>query len=106
MSLQTATDLAILVNYGGAGGSKLQYGRLGSIVSKALGLDSLGVITLVLMVPPLEEVISEWLWVMRANVAEALEQLGWVEKQAIYFIQMDQLEIKNIFQIDFVLKVL
>ncbi len=83
--VSTATDLAILMDYGGAGGTKLQYGRLGSLVSNALGLGSLGVITLVLMVPPKKAGNPEWLWVMRANVAVALEQLGWVKKRSRFF---------------------
>lgn len=75
----TATDLALLVNYDGPGGAKLQYGKLGSMVSNALGLGALGVITIALMVPPQKAGNQEWLWVMRDNVARALEQLGWVE---------------------------
>ena len=74
----TATDLALQVGFAGPGGAKLQYGKLGSMVSEALGLGSLGVITLALMVPPHKAGNPEWLWVMRGNVARALEQLGWV----------------------------
>lgn len=81
----TATDLAGAVKYSGPGGAKLQYGILGSMVSDALGLGSLGVITLALMVPPDHFAIGEWLWVMRANVAKALEELGWVEKTSHLF---------------------
>jgi hypothetical protein len=81
----TATDLALLVDYKDFSAANMQYGRLGSMVSQALGLGSLGVITIVLMVPPQQGVINEWLWVMRANVVEALEQLGWVEKKSHLF---------------------
>jgi hypothetical protein len=83
--ITTATDLAIKVEYNGAGGAKLQYGKLGSMVSNALGLGSLAVITLALMGPPDDFAVKEWLWVMRANVAQALEQLGWVEKTSDLF---------------------
>lgn len=81
----TATELALLVGYKDFSAANSQYSRLGSMVSNALDLGSLGVVTLVLMVPPLENVISEWLWVMRANVAEALERLDWVEKTSHLF---------------------
>ena len=81
----TATDLALLVDFDGPGGAKLQYGKLGSMVSNALGLGSLGVITLVLMVPPNKAGNPEWLWVMRENVARALEQLGWVTNTSNLF---------------------
>jgi hypothetical protein len=83
--ITTATDLAIKVEYDGAGGAKLQYGKLGSMVSNALGLGSLAVITLALMTPPDNYAVKEWLWVMRANVAEALEKLEWVEKTSHRF---------------------
>ena len=83
--ITTATDLAAAVEYSGAGGTKLQYGRLGSMVSNALGLGPLGVITLALMVPPNGFAVREWLWVMRANVAQALEELGWVTKTSDLF---------------------
>jgi len=81
----TATDLALLVGYKSHRAGNSQYGRLGSMVSDALGLGSLGVITLVLMVPPFGAVISDWLWVMRANVVEALEELEWVDKTGHLF---------------------
>ncbi len=83
--ITTATDLAIKVEYNGAGGAKLQYGKLGSMVAEALGLDPVGVITLVLMTPPDNYAVKEWLWVMRANVAEALERLKWVENTSHLF---------------------
>ena len=83
--ITTATDLAIKAEYNGAGGAKLQYGKLGSMVSNALGLGSLGVITIALMTPPDKFAVKEWLWVMRANVAEALEKLEWVEKASHLF---------------------
>src|SRR5690349_9466893 len=83
--ITTATDMAIAVGYTGFIAANGQYGRLGSMVSNSLGLGSLGVITIALMVPPFGKVIGEWLWVMRANVAEALEQLEWVEKSSHLF---------------------
>lgn len=81
----TATDLALLVNYDSHSASNSQYGRLGSMVANEMGLGDLGVITLVLMIPPDNYSTNEWLWVMRENVAEALEQLGWVNKTSHLF---------------------
>jgi hypothetical protein len=83
--ITTATDMAIAAGYTGFIAANGQYGRLGSMISNALGLGSLGVITIALMVPPYGKIIREWLWVMRFNVAEALEQLGWVEKTSHLF---------------------
>src|SRR5687768_12834348 len=76
--ITTATDLSRTVGYSDFAAANGQYGRLGSMVSRALGLSSLGVITIVLMVPPYEDVVSEWLWVLRKNVVDALEELRWV----------------------------
>ncbi|MBE7435439.1 MAG: hypothetical protein HS100_16105 [Anaerolineales bacterium] len=81
----TATDLAISVEFNSHGAANMQYGILGSMVSEALGLGKLGVITLVLMIPPNNYSTKEWLWVMRENVAKALEQLGWVKKTSHLF---------------------
>lgn len=81
----TATDLAILVDYNSHSVGNSQYGALGSMVSQELGLGKLGVITLVLMIKPNNYSTKEWLWVMRENVAKALEQLGWVKKTSHLF---------------------
>lgn len=69
----TATDMAIKVDFNSHGGANMQYGILGSMVSEALGLGKLGVITLTLMIAPDNFSTKEWLWVMRENVAKALE---------------------------------
>ena len=82
--ITTATDLAFAMDYKNFNAANMQYGKLGSMVSNALGLGHLGVITLVLMLPP-SDANSEWLWVMRDNVAEALEKLGWVTKTSHLF---------------------
>ena len=55
------------------------------MVSQELGLGKLGVITLVLMIAPDNYSTKEWLWVMRENVAKALEKLGWVKKTSHLF---------------------
>ena len=81
----TATDTAIAMGFKDHRAANMQYGKLGSLVSQALGLGSLGVITLVLMIPPNHVANEEWLWVMRSNVAEALEKIKWVEKNSHLF---------------------
>jgi len=81
----TATDIAIKVDFNSHGGANIQYGMLGSMVSEALGLGRLGVITLTLMIAPDNYSTKEWLWVMRENVAKALEELGWVKKTSHLF---------------------
>jgi len=96
-NVTTSTDLALLTGYKDFSAANNQYGRLGSMVSNALDLGSLGVITLVLMVPPQENVISEWLWVMRANVVEALERLRWVEKTSHLFFPTGPVRGKKYF---------
>jgi hypothetical protein len=81
----TATDLALLVDYNNHSAGNSQYGALGSMISQELGLGKLGVITLVLMIAPDNYSTREWLWIMRENVAKALEQLGWVKKTSHLF---------------------
>lgn len=81
----TATDLAQSVDYNSHSAANSQYGTLGSMVSQELGLGDLGVTTLVLMIEPNHYSTNEWLWIMRENVAKALEELGWVKKTSHLF---------------------
>src|SRR4030095_9120103 len=74
----TARDLAFAVGYKDFGAANMQYGRLGSLIADELVIAYRGVSLLVLMAQPLTGTNSEWLWVMRYNVARALEELGWV----------------------------
>jgi hypothetical protein len=62
------------------------------MVADALGIGFRGVSMLVLMVPPGEVTNDEWLWVLRANVAAALEELGWVEKTSHLFYAQGRYE--------------
>lgn len=83
--ITTARDLALLVGYEDFEAANLWYGRLGSMLAKAMGIDFKGVSMLVLMVPPPRATNTEWLWVLRANVVSALEKLKWVEKKTHLF---------------------
>lgn len=66
------------VNYGGA---NLQYGRLAGKLCNHLNVKSEFKLEILCnFVPPFEHGDNvHWLWVMRPEVVEALERLGWVE---------------------------
>ncbi|AQU99676.1 HNH endonuclease [Desulfococcus multivorans] len=77
----TATQLAELVGYSSYSVANLQYGRLARLVGERLDYspepEYLG--TLVWF----EKRHGEWHWIMRPEVAQALEQLGWVESTGV-----------------------
>ncbi len=80
----TAKQLADLVGYGSYSVVNAQYGRLARLVGEQLDYnpepERLG--TLVRF----EKRQGEWHWLMRPEVAEALEQLGWVEEMAAFLL--------------------
>jgi hypothetical protein len=53
---------------------------LGQMLSDQFGFALRNVDVLVLFVPIGQASNTEWLWVMRENVALALEEMGWVPK--------------------------
>ncbi len=77
----TATQLSHAAGYSHYSIANSQYGRLGRLVGEQLEYnpmkERLG--TLVTF----EKRQGEWHWIMRPQVAEALERLGWVEGTAI-----------------------
>jgi putative restriction endonuclease len=77
----TAKQLAELVGYNSYSVVNAQYGRLARLIGEQLDYnpepERLG--TLVRF----DNRHDEWHWVMRAEVAEALERLGWVEGVAL-----------------------
>jgi hypothetical protein len=81
----TARDLALIIGYEDFQATNLWYGKLGSLVADAMGIEFRGVSMLVLMVPPQRATNAEWLWVLRANIVTALEEMKWVEKQTHLF---------------------
>lgn len=82
----TSGNLAQSVGFENYRAANLQYGRLAVMLSDAMGFVWRGVSILVLFVPPNTATNTEWLLVMRENVAQALEELGWVEKSShLYF---------------------
>jgi predicted HNH restriction endonuclease len=77
----TAKQLANLVGYSGYSVVNAQYGRLARLLGEQLGYnpepERLGALV------RFEKRQDEWHWLMRPEVAEALERLGWVEGPAI-----------------------
>jgi hypothetical protein len=90
----TARDQALSVGYKDYGAANIQYGRLGSKIADAMGIKFRGVLMLVIMAHPGTATNTEWLWVMRANVVQALEELGWVEKKSHLFHPWGPLEVE------------
>lgn len=80
----SATRLAEEVGYDGYGGANLQYGELAKEIASALAIDvkdgDVAVGILVDFVEPGYAGNQHFLWVMRPNVAQALEDLGWVPR--------------------------
>jgi hypothetical protein len=79
----SATRLAELVGYDGYTGVNLQYGKLAAAIGDALGIrvdPRVAVGLLVEFVSPDFVENAHWLWVLRPNVAQALEQIGWVPR--------------------------
>lgn len=77
----TATEAAAAVGYSSYRAVNLQYGRLARAVADALRLpmpEASVSTVLVTFIPPGAEGNLEWLWVMRPELAAALESLGWV----------------------------
>lgn len=65
--------------------ANLQYGHLGTRIAEAMGVNFTGMEMLALTIPSGDVANSEPLWVLRTNVASALEELGWVEKTSHLF---------------------
>lgn len=74
----TATELAEQMGYPGYSAANLQYGILGGKVGVYLAFrptdEGLGSLV------TFKKRSGEWHWILRPQVAAALEQLGWVEK--------------------------
>ncbi len=76
----SATQMAHALGYHSYAAANLHYGRLASILCEELGYpdDSIPLFLLVSFTEPFAEENPHWLWVMRPQVVQALEQLGWV----------------------------
>lgn len=81
----TATELAKAVGYEDYGAANLHYGRLGHQVGTLLGWEPLPKYKLEVLVDfkkPDQE-CQEWRWILKPKVAEAMERLGWVNRDII-----------------------
>lgn len=84
----TSRNLAHSVGFKDYSAANVQYGRLATMLSDTFGFAWRGVSILELFVPPGAATNTEWLLVLRENVAHALEELGWVKKTSeLYFPQ-------------------
>lgn len=82
-AVTTASQLAESVGYPNYETANLQYGLLAKMLSDELGLpekDAVEIGILVDFVPPDTVANEHYLWVLRPNVARALENLGWAPK--------------------------
>lgn len=82
----TAATLAAAVGWNGKNAANLQYGRLAGEVCRELGVDTMGLAVGILVDFANANIVSNEhvLWIMRENVARALEALGWVPPVADY----------------------
>lgn len=73
----TATQMARAVGYGHYAFANAQYGRIASLMGEQLDYNPASVHLGTLVV--FEKRNGEWHWILRPEVARALETLGWVE---------------------------
>jgi 5-methylcytosine-specific restriction protein A len=79
----SATRLAEVVGFENYNAVNLQYGLLGRDIANQLGIElteSVAVGVLVDFVDPGVAANEHYLWVLRPNVAQALEDLGWAPR--------------------------
>jgi hypothetical protein len=92
----SATRLAQEAGFEGHSGANLQYGLLASELLRQLGIELPETVKsgiLVDFVNPEFAGNQEWLWVMRPNVAEALEELRWAPRISHLLYPSDALEV-------------
>jgi 5-methylcytosine-specific restriction protein A len=76
----TATQMSKALGYPTYSAANLHYGKLGRLVGEQIGWQPLPEQTVFVLVT-FEKPGREWHWIMRPAVAQALEQLGWVEEE-------------------------
>ena len=83
----TSRNLAHSVGFSDYNAANLQYGKLGIMLAEAMDIAwrDISVAMLVIGAPPGTATNTEWLWIMRENVAQALEELGWVSTTSNLF---------------------
>lgn len=81
----SATRLAKDVGFSDYNPVNLQYGRLAGAIARELNIDLGGFVQLGILVDfvhPDFAANQHYLWVLRPNVAQALEDLGWVPRNS------------------------
>ena len=73
----TATQMAKALGYPKYSAANLHYGKLARLVGEQIGWHPLPDEAIFVLVT-FEKPHREWRWIMRPSVAQALEQLGWV----------------------------
>lgn len=76
----TATQMSKALGYPTYAAANLHYGKLGRLVAEQIGWKPFPEQTIFVLVT-FNKPEKEWHWIMRPSVAEALEQLGWVENE-------------------------
>ncbi len=74
----TATEMAEALGFKRFGAANLHYGTLAQRIGEQLGLQPE---TSLFVLATFDRPEGEWNWIMRQQVAEALEKLGWVGRQ-------------------------
>jgi 5-methylcytosine-specific restriction protein A len=72
----SATQMSNAMGYATFGGANLHYGKLGRLLGEMLGWHP---DTAIYVLAEFEKPNREWFWIMRPQVAEAIEALGWVD---------------------------
>ena len=74
----TATEMAAAMGYANYGSANLHYGRVGALLCGELNVRlQYAVNVLAYFINPGTDGNVHWLWVMRPEVVEALQQLAW-----------------------------
>jgi 5-methylcytosine-specific restriction protein A len=74
----TATQMAHAMGYKNFNASNLHYGRLARVIGNSLGWEPIPQ-TALYVLAEFEKPAQEWFWIMRPEVAQAIEQLGLIE---------------------------
>jgi putative restriction endonuclease len=84
----TATQMAKAMGYRNWGGANLHYGVLAKLVGEALGWHPPPETNLYVLAE-FEKPGREWHWIMRPQVSNALEMLGWVKTEHVIPEEVD-----------------
>ncbi|MBN2266736.1 MAG: hypothetical protein JW725_00145 [Candidatus Babeliaceae bacterium] len=89
--IMTATQMARAMGYRNWGGANLHYGVLAKRIGESLGWRPLPETNLYVLAE-FEKPGREWHWIMRSQVSDALEMIGWVETEQVIPEELDNIE--------------